>query len=67
MLLDEKIEGCQMALQNFVDVDITENIVALTDEYMDEIYELGLVMSGYYRKRSLEMGIPFLVLIINNL
>lgn len=57
VLLDEKIEGCQMVLQNFIDVDITENIVQLTENNIDEIYELvWLVMPGYYRKRSFEMG-----------
>lgn len=57
VVLHKKIEGCQMVLENLVDVEVTEAIVPLTEEYMDEIYNLiWLVMPGYYRRRTFEMG-----------
>ena len=57
MLLEKKIDGCQMVLENLVDLEITENIVLLTEDYIDEIYDLiWLVMPGFYRKRGFEMG-----------
>ncbi|HDZ07331.1 hypothetical protein LCGC14_0118240 [marine sediment metagenome] len=55
--LEKKIEGCQMVLNKLPEVSITEDIVLLGDEYIDEIYDLvWLVMPGYYRKRTFEMG-----------
>ncbi|MBU2997624.1 GNAT family N-acetyltransferase [Cellulophaga baltica] len=55
--LDRKIEGCQMVLDNLIPVDINETITALTEEHIDAIYDLiWLVMPGYYRKRTFEMG-----------
>ena len=60
VLLVKKIDGCQMVLENLVTIEITENIVLLTDESIDEIYELiWLVMPGFYRKRGFEMGTYF--------
>ncbi len=57
VFLERKIEGCQMVLQNLVDIKITENIIPLTQEHVDEIYELiWLVMPGYYQKKSFDMG-----------
>lgn len=57
VFLDKKIDGCQMVLENLVDIEITEKIILLTDEYIDEIYDLiWLVMPGFYRKRGFEMG-----------
>lgn len=57
VVLDKKIEGCQMVLDTLIEVDITENIVPLTSKHLDEIYELiWLVMPGYYKKRTFEMG-----------
>ncbi len=57
VILDRKIEGCQMVLQHLIEVDITETIVPLTADYMQEIHDLiWLVMPGYYKKRSFEMG-----------
>tara|TARA_B110000037_G_scaffold20618_2_gene22384 strand:+ start:18108 stop:18794 length:687 start_codon:yes stop_codon:yes gene_type:complete len=57
VILEKKIEGCQMVLDHLVDVEITEQIVPLTEKYRDEIYDLiWLVMPGYYQKRSFEMG-----------
>jgi len=57
VFLEKKIDGCQMVLKELTDVHITENIVLLGDEYIDEIYNLiWLVMPGYYRRRSFEMG-----------
>ena len=59
IVLEKKIVGCQMVLkgQAKLKVEISENIVLLTEEYIDEIYDLiWLVMPGYYQKRSFEMG-----------
>ena len=55
--LDKKIEGCQMVLEELLASEITEKIVPLTEEHIDEIYNLvWLVMPGYYRKRTFNMG-----------
>jgi ribosomal protein S18 acetylase RimI-like enzyme len=55
--LDKKIEGCQMVLESLTETEITEEIVPLTEDYIDEIYDLvWLVMPGYYRKRTYDMG-----------
>ncbi len=57
LLLYKKIEGCQMVLNSMVDYNITEEIIELTEEYIDEIYDLiWLVMPGYYRRRTFDMG-----------
>ena len=59
IVLEKKIVGCQMVLrgQEKLKVEISEKIVLLTKEYIDEIYDLiWLVMPGYYQKRSFEMG-----------
>ncbi|MDY0779784.1 GNAT family N-acetyltransferase [Tenacibaculum sp. IB213877] len=55
--LHKKIEGCQMVLESLTETEITEEIVPLTEDYIDEIYNLvWLVMPGYYRKRTFDMG-----------
>lgn len=60
VVLDKKIKGCQMVLENLIEVEITETIVPLTKDYIDEIYDLiWLVMPGFYRKRGFEMGLYF--------
>ena len=57
ILLEKKIEGCQMVLENLTDIKITENIVLLTAQSIDEIYDLiWLVMPGFYRKQGFKMG-----------
>lgn len=57
VFIEKKIEGCQMVLDNLVDIKITENIIPLTEKHTNEIHELiWLVMPGYYQKRSFEMG-----------
>jgi len=57
VLLEKKINGCQMVLENLVEVEILEKIVLLTQEYSKEIYDLiWLVMPGYYQMRTFEMG-----------
>jgi len=59
IVLEKKIVGCQMVLsgQAKLEVEISEKIVLLTEEYVDEIYDLiWLVMPGYYQKRTFEMG-----------
>ena len=60
VLLEKKIEGCQMILEEFVDFEITENIVLLTAEHITEVYNLiWLVMPNFYKKRGFEMGSYF--------
>lgn len=55
--LIKKIEGCQMVLKQLIEPEIKECIQLLGEEYIDEIYNLiWLVMPGYYRRRSYEMG-----------
>ncbi|CAM1367541.1 FR47-like protein [Tenacibaculum sediminilitoris] len=55
--LDKKIDGCQMVLENLTDFDITEEVIPLTENHIDQIYNLvWLVMPGYYRKRTFDMG-----------
>ncbi len=57
VILEKKINGCQMVLDTLVDIEITENIVLLTEDYIDEIYDLiWLVMPGFYQKRGFDMG-----------
>ena len=55
--LEKKTDGCQMVLNKLQDVLITEEIVLLDKTYIDEIYDLiWLVMPGYYKKRTFELG-----------
>jgi len=57
IILNRKIEGCQMVLNSLIETPITETIVRLTEDDMEDIYNLvWLVMPGYYRKRTFEMG-----------
>jgi len=57
VILEKKIDGCQMVLEELIDIEITEEIVLLTEAYIDEIYDLiWLVMPGFYKKRGFEMG-----------
>ncbi|MEE4000404.1 GNAT family N-acetyltransferase [Tenacibaculum sp. FZY0031] len=57
ILLYKKIDGCQMVLENLTDFDITEEIIPLTEKHVDDIFNLvWLVMPGYYRKRTFDMG-----------
>ena len=60
VILEKKIDGCQMVLENLIDIEITENIVLLSEKYIDEIYNLiWLVMPGFYQKRGFEMGLYY--------
>ena len=55
--LVKKINGLQMVLNNLIDYKITEEIVLLTDEHINMVYDLvWLVMPGFYQKRGFEMG-----------
>ena len=57
VVLEKTIYGCQMVYENHINVEITEEIVTLTKENIDEVYDLiWLVMPGYYQKRGFEMG-----------
>ena len=56
-ILERKIEGCQMILENLIDVEITEKIILLTDKHIEEVAKLiWLVMPHFYQKRGFEMG-----------
>ncbi len=61
VVLDRKIEGVQMVLYNaLANYESTETIIPLTEKHINEIYDLiWLVMPGYYKKRSFEMGAYF--------
>lgn len=55
--LVKKVEGCQMVLNKLTDIEITEEIVLLDETFIDAIYNLVcLVMPGYYKRRTFEMG-----------
>lgn len=57
IFLEKKINGCQMVLENLVDIEISEKIILLTENHLDQVYDLiWLVMPGYYQKRGFEMG-----------
>jgi|TARA_B110000240_G_C13477829_1_gene443897 GNAT superfamily N-acetyltransferase len=57
IILSKKIEGCQMILNQLVEIKVSEKIIPLSNKHIDEIYDLvWLVMPGYYEKRSFEMG-----------
>jgi len=57
VVLNQKIEGCQMVLNDLAAVEISETIVPLTETHIQEIYDLiWLVMPGYYKKRTFDMG-----------
>tara|TARA_B110001454_G_scaffold190351_1_gene189492 strand:- start:840 stop:1526 length:687 start_codon:yes stop_codon:yes gene_type:complete len=57
VLLEKKINGCQLVLEKLIEIEITEDIVLLTEDYIDEVYDLiWLVMPGFYQKRGFEMG-----------
>lgn len=57
VILEKKIDGCQMVLDKLIELEITEDIVLLTPNYIDEIHDLiWLVMPGFYKKRGFEMG-----------
>lgn len=57
LTLHKKIDGCQMVLNSTVNLEITENIIPLTERHINDIYNLiWLVMPGYYRKRTFDMG-----------
>ena len=46
-----------MVLNSLIETSMTESIVRLTEDDMEDIYNLvWLVMPGYYRKRTFEMG-----------
>lgn len=57
VLLEKKVDGCQMVLNKLTEVLITEKIILLDQAHIDEVYDLiWLVMPGYYKKRTFEMG-----------
>ncbi|WP_298778844.1 GNAT family N-acetyltransferase [uncultured Polaribacter sp.] len=57
VILEKKIDGCQMVLDNLQNINITEEIILLTEKNINEVYDLiWLVMPGFYQKRGFEMG-----------
>jgi ribosomal protein S18 acetylase RimI-like enzyme len=57
VVLEKKIDGCQMVLEKLTTIEITEKIVHLTEKHIDEVYDLiWLVMPGFYQKRGFEIG-----------
>lgn len=57
VVLERKIEGCQMVLEKLPEINITEDIVLLTESHIDEVYNLiWLVMPGFYQKKGFKMG-----------
>ena len=57
VVLEKKIDGCQMIFNNLVNVNISEEIILLTEQHINEVYNLiWLVMPGFYQKRGFEMG-----------
>ncbi|MBC3757286.1 GNAT family N-acetyltransferase [Hyunsoonleella sp. SJ7] len=57
VVLNQKMEGCQMVLKELIEVEMTETIVPLTEAHIEDIYGLiWLVMPGYYKKRTFDMG-----------
>ncbi|WP_158840839.1 GNAT family N-acetyltransferase [Polaribacter sp. L3A8] len=57
VILEKKIDGCQMVLENHVALEITEDIVLLDEEHIDEVYNLiWLVMPGFYQRGGFKMG-----------
>lgn len=55
--LEQKIECCQMVLEELIPCEITEDIIPLTEVHINDIYDLvWLVMPGYYKKRTFDMG-----------
>lgn len=57
VVLNKKMEGCQMVLSDLIEVEITETIVPLNKTHLQDIYDLiWLVMPGYYKKRTFDMG-----------
>jgi len=57
VFLEKKIDGCQMVLNKLMDTTITEEIVLLDNSHVEEVYDLiQLVMPGYYKRRTFEMG-----------
>lgn len=57
IVLEKKIDGCQMVLENLSDIEITEEIILLNENHIDEVYNLiWLVMPGFYQKKGFYMG-----------
>ncbi len=57
IVLNKKMEGCQMVLNKLIELEITESVIPLTEEHIQEVYDLiWLVMPGYYQKRTFDMG-----------
>lgn len=55
--LEKKINGCQMILDQLIEVDLIDEITPLTEKHIEEVYDLiWLVMPGFYQKRGFEMG-----------
>ncbi|MGR3810277.1 GNAT family N-acetyltransferase [Jiulongibacter sp. NS-SX5] len=57
IVLERKIDGCQMVPNQLSEVQETEEIQLLDDSHREQVYNLiMMVMPDYYQKRTYEMG-----------
>lgn len=55
--LKKELVCFQMIINDRIDLEIKENIVSLTNEHADTLYQLvNLVQPGYFRKRTILLG-----------
>lgn len=55
--LNKELVCLQMIVYNPIDITINEQIIKLTDEYIDALYELvNLVQPGYFKKKTALLG-----------
>jgi predicted GNAT family acetyltransferase len=55
--LNKELVCLQMIVYNPIDIIINEQIIKLTDEYIDALYELvNLVQPGYFKKKTALLG-----------
>lgn len=57
IILKKKFEGCQMVLKSTSEIENSEEIIPLTNNNINEVYNLiHLVMPSFYRKGGFNMG-----------
>ena len=57
LAITDELKGFQMIIENKINVETKETIIALNDNHADELYELvNLVQPGYYRKKTMLLG-----------
>ncbi|WP_408032593.1 GNAT family N-acetyltransferase [Tenacibaculum xiamenense] len=68
LTLDKTVICDQMVLSQLNQPEYTHSIEKLTEQHIDELYELvWLVMPGYFKKRTFEMGDYYGIFIDNTL